>query len=311
MELTDLVILLHTQSVSYCYYKSNSNVENWIPLDVLKGGIKFALKNNLFIQFVYPNCKLPENYKYIIDSVKHLKIMPSCIEGQEDSIKVFSSLTEFTDYPFFAKNCILHIEFAQIEEAVNQIIKKGDFLERLNLIIDDVESVQDSTMDKYRSVLEILLSYIKNVYDSQKEIHVNILTDRMFLHEMNNCNAGVRNLTLAPNGCFYICPAFYLDNPQDNVGNLQSGILIKNKQLYQLEYAPICRICDAYQCKRCIWLNRKMTLEVNTPSHEQCIMSHIERNTSKLLLDIINRDNTLIDNNIKEINYIDPFDKIK
>ena len=78
-----------------------------------------------------------------------------------------------------------------------------------------------------------------------------------------------------------------------------------------MEYAPICRICDAYQCKRCIWLNRKMTLEVNTPSHEQCIMSHIERNTSKLLLDIINRDNTLIDNNIKEINYIDPFDRIK
>ena len=149
MKLTDLVILLHTQSVSYCYYKSNSNVENWIPLDVLKGGIKYALKNNLFIQFVYPKCKLPENYKYIIESVKHLKIMPSCIEGQEDSIKVFSSLTEFTDYPFFAKNCILHIEFAQIEEAVNQIIKKGDFLERLNLIIDVYDAINTAFPEEF------------------------------------------------------------------------------------------------------------------------------------------------------------------
>lgn len=128
---------------------------------------------------------------------------------------------------------------------------------------------------------------------------------------MNNCNAGICNITLAPNGCFYICPAFYFNNPNDNIGDLQSGVIIKNKQLYQLEYAPICRICDAYQCKRCVWLNRKMTLEVNTPSHEQCIVSHIERNISKSLLDAINQNNILIDNKIEEIDYIDPFDKIK
>lgn len=71
-----------------------------------------------------------------------------------------------------------------------------------------------------------------------------------------------------------------------SIGDLQNGMNIKNSQLYKLDYAPLCRQCDAYQCKRCIWLNRKMTYEVNTPSHEQCVMGHLERNASRNLLQI-------------------------
>ena len=117
---------------------------------------------------------------------------------------------------------------------------------------------------------------------------------------MNNCNAGWESITLAPDGKFYICPAFYQDNLGD-VGDLKNGINIPNPQLYRLDHAPICSHCDAYQCRRCIWLNLKTTLEVNTPSHEQCVVSHLERNASR----IINSEN------IPEINYLDPFDIIE
>ena len=311
MGFTDLIILLHTKSVSYCYYKNNIDIESWIPINILEEGIRFALKNNLHIQFVYPEYELSENYKSIVESIKHSDIMPCHIKGKEDTMKVFSSLTEFIHHSVYVKNCILHIKFSQIEETVKSIIAKDDSFNRLDIVIDDIEFVQDSYMQKYTKVLKELSSYVRNEYDKQKEIHINILTDRIFLHNMNNCNAGVNNLTLAPNGYFYICPAFYFNNSNDNVGNIQTGIDIKNKQLYRLEYAPICRICDAYQCKRCIWLNKKITLEVNTPSHEQCIISHTERNASKLLLDAINQEDLIIDNVIKEIDYIDPFDKIK
>jgi len=110
---------------------------------------------------------------------------------------------------------------------------------------------------------------------------INLLTDRILLDKMNNCNAGIENITLAPNGKFYVCPAFYLENENDSVGDLVTGINIKNKYLYQLQNAPLCRKCDAYQCKRCVWLNRKTTREVNTPSHEQCVVAHIERNAGR------------------------------
>ena len=121
---------------------------------------------------------------------------------------------------------------------------------------------------------------------------------------MNNCNAGIESITLAPNGNLYLCPGFYYDD-EESVGNLDDGINIKNQQLLRLDHAPLCRICDAYQCKRCIWLNKKTTIEVNTPSHEQCVMAHLERNQSRLLLTEL-QEHGLYDNKqeIKEISYV-------
>lgn len=143
---------------------------------------------------------------------------------------------------------------------------------------------------------------------------------------MNNCNAGENNITLAPDGNFYVCPAFYnlpavnghertmgdICNKGYTIGNIHDGLDIKNPQLYKLAYAPICRNCDAYQCKRCILLNRKMTNEVNTPSHEQCVVAHLERNASRELLLNIRKNGTFLpDKEITVIDYLDPFDVLQ
>ena len=127
---------------------------------------------------------------------------------------------------------------------------------------------------------------------------------------MKNCGAGDTTITLAPNGNFYICPAFYYDEMEDSVGDVHIGLNIPNQHLYKLENAPICRHCDSYQCKRCIWLNRRMTGEVNTPSHEQCVTSHLERNASRKLLYSIRKHGEFMNGTeIKEIDYLDPFEK--
>lgn len=73
---------------------------------------------------------------------------------------------------------------------------------------------------------------------------------------------------------------------------------------------PLCRNCDACQCKRCVWLNRKTTYELNTPSHEQCVVAHLERNASRELLAAIRKHGAFLpQQEIKEIDYLDPFDK--
>lgn len=139
----------------------------------------------------------------------------------------------------------------------------------------------------------------------------------MMLDKMNNCGAGDTTITLAPDGKFYVCPAFYLTNEEDvigklngSVGDLSQGLEVKNPQLYKLDHAPLCRGCDAYQCKRCVWLNRKTTYEVNTPSHEQCVVAHLERNASRDLLNAIRKHGRFLPEreDIKEITYLDPFD---
>lgn len=75
----------------------------------------------------------------------------------------------------------------------------------------------------------------------------------------------------------------------------------------------ICRICDAWQCKRCIWLNYTLTEELNIPSYQQCIISHIERRASSQLLNLLKEHDTdkYGKYSIKTINYLDPFELVK
>ena len=59
-----------------------------------------------------------------------------------------------------------------------------------------------------------------------------------------------------------------------------------------------------------MWLNERLTLEVNTPSHQQCVMAHVERNVARGLLSNIRKHGTFLPEmpEIKEIDYFDPFD---
>ena len=55
-----------------------------------------------------------------------------------------------------------------------------------------------------------------------------------------------------------------------------------------------------------------MTLEINTPSHEQCVISHLERNASQRLLATIRTERSfLVGREIPIIDYLDPIENIE
>ena len=304
-----LIILLDETSTSFCHYKAPSNSpkeeRTLIPLETLRQGIRFGMMENLMIQYVYPDYELPEEYREVLESIDHSKIKPY---GQEDADVLVLNKIEVvqTDIPVVLRIGKQDL-FAHQEEVAAML--KGT--PRLNVVLTDVETFTDEDFDAYKKVLAALSAEVEKLYVEGKSPQLNLLTDRMMLSQMNNCGAGDTTITLAPNGKFYVCPAFYYENEADSIGDLEHGLDIKNKQLYKLGYAPICRHCDAWQCKRCIWLNRKTTLEVNTPSHEQCVVAHLERNASRELLQNIRKHGTFLpeQEEIKEIDYLDPFDK--
>ena len=141
---------------------------------------------------------------------------------------------------------------------------------------------------------------------------INVLSDRIFASSHLNCNAGIEHLTISPDGRLYIWPGFYVDNPSSSIGDIWSEYKIINKYLLDYDHAPICRKCDASQCRRCVWLNVKMTGELNTPSKEQCMAAHIERNCSRELFYQLREYDFgfMPDKDICEIDYLDPFDLI-
>lgn len=314
-----IVILLDDTSVSFCHYSVDRHEHRLIPLQTLRAGILYAMKENLNVQFVYPDYELPAEYQEAIDSVDHSDIKPKgkdCVDADVvvlDGLEQAKQCSLCHDKPYvlrITKDCLL--------SQASQVASLLGHVARLNVIITDARSFTDADADRYSAALQVLADETKRLLLTGVSVQLNLLTDRMALDDMNNCGAGDTTITLAPDGHFYVCPAFYQCAQQNSIGSsvgydigdLESGLNIKNAQLYRIDHAPICRHCDAYQCRRCIWLNRLITCEVNTPSHEQCVMAHLERNASQVLLKAMRQHGTFLPEHgdISEISYLDPFD---
>lgn len=326
-----LVILLDNTATSYCHYENFCHEKKLISIEDLKQGIFYGMKENLMIQFVYPDYELPQEYKDVINTIDHSDIVSSLCEDDElrkNADVIICHDWNGIQFSSFDKDRIYTLRTSKEDLFDRYKLLKGIISSslRLNVVITDIKKFTEEDFKKYKEVLEYLSDVLKTCYAEGKSPQLNLLTDRLMLDGMNNCNAGVENITLAPNGKFYVCPAFYLSKECDgnensldevcqkgySIGSLKEGLDIKNPQLYKLDHAPLCRKCDAYQCKRCIWLNRKTTLEVNTPSHEQCVVAHLERNASRNLLTNIRKYGAfLADKEIKGIEYLDPFDVLQ
>ncbi|MCQ2339634.1 MAG: CXXX repeat peptide maturase [Paludibacteraceae bacterium] len=305
-----LVILLDDTSVAYCHANNPLTERNLMPIDTLKKAILFGMKQNLMIQYVYPDYELPTEYNEVIESIDHVKI------GRD--VQVLNEVPKAVT----TDNLVLRLTIADFIAHQYDIAALLPQVKRLNICLTDMESFTDAQQEDYKTALATLNAVLVNLYKSQQQPQVNILIDRLTLTEMHNCGAGIGNITVAPNGKFYLCPASYYDEKMGisnrmnhktkdasrSVGDLESGLDIPNKQLLQLDHAPLCRICDAYHCNRCIWLNDRLTWDANTPSHQQCVIAHLERNAARDLQQQLIKVGLQAGEEIKEISYLDPFD---
>ncbi len=326
-----LVILLDDTSVAYCHANNPLTEHRLMPLDTLRKAILFGMKQNLMIQYVYPDYDLPEEYNAVIESIDHVKI------GRD--VRVYNGVPAHAE----GKNIVLRLTLTDFIARVYDIALLLPQVARLNICLTDIEHFTDAQTEDYKKALDALAKVvagqiikqantIQNAAQSgtpslrgqeESELGMSLnLFDRLSLTEMHNCDAGVGNITIAPNGKFYLCPAFYYDEQTGvsnrmnhktkdatrSVGDLENGLSIPNKQLLQLDHAPLCRICDAYQCHRCIWLNERLTWDANTPSHQQCVLAHIERNATRTLQQALQEAGFQFPTEIPKIDYLDPFD---
>lgn len=302
-----VIILLDRTSTAFCYANNPYEDKQLISINILKDAIRWSMKENLRIQFVYPDYELPETHLSVINSIDHAEIK----HNSDADVTVINGWEEYKNIKAESPSIVIRLTKKDIFDNPEYVHGLLECNGHVSVVIKDVVTFTQEDMHFYHQLISDLSQKVVAKTINGKIPKINILTDRSVLLSMNNCNAGNESITIAHNGNFYICPSFFYENEDDCVGNLKEGLNIKNGQLYKLAYAPICRLCDAYQCRRCIWLNRKTTLEVNTPSHEQCVISHIERNASrKILNDMRNYVELPYDMQIEELDYLDPFEKL-
>ena len=310
-----LIIQLCDTSTSYCHYCNEHTERKLMPLDVLEKAVLWAMKEHVMLQVVRPAYALPQKYEEVLDRMEHTDIVPATSPLVEKAeIVVLNQWNELHEFHFLKDTSyVMRTNRMNLFENYRDLAPILPKVERLNIVITDVAEFKDNDFETYQEVLRYLADEVEKIFVNGGQVQLNLLTDRMLLDKMNSCGAGDTHVTLAPDGKFYVCPAFYNAPNGMSVGNIDGGLDIKNAQLYRLDHAPICRHCDAYQCKRCVWLNRKTTYEVNVPGHEQCVVAHLERNASAALLKSIRKHGDFLPNieEIKVLECLDPFEKHK
>ena len=118
-----LIILLDDASTSYCHYEGGK-AKRMMPLDTLRQGILYAMRENLMIQFVYPDYELPQEYKDVIDSIDHSDIVSSLCEDK--------NLVDHADV------IVMHewtaVDFLQFKESATYVLRtsKDDLFDRVS-----------------------------------------------------------------------------------------------------------------------------------------------------------------------------------
>lgn len=307
-----MYFILSSDCVDYCNFKSSVSQVYMSPEALIKG-LEYAFYNFYQPVFVHSD----NSKKWLEDMLQHKKygmllskelkrhIVRHIMKYQKgDNYKdVLYVINAFTDKPDIELEnpVILSIDAHKISELSEQVRQILPYTSRININISNIDNTFELWVyeKQLQDMVKILAGYL--CQGRRKEIRQ--LTDRLFLSKMNNCFAGEKNITLAPDGNFYFCPAFYFDK--------NMGIdFEQSKDLTALSNAPICDHCDAYQCNRCVYANYIGTRELNTPTKMQCNIAHLERRYSAELLKILQSQNIISDTfSIPKLSYNDPIDQ--
>ena len=139
-----LIIQLDDTSASFCHYP-NKHQKSLIPLEVLKGGLVWGLKENLMVQFVYPDYELPKDYLDVIDSIDHIDIAHAHMKADVSIFDGVHSLSTLKTSVF--THAILRITK---NELFNNIVGVKEALEKqtsLNIVITDIDTFNDTDFE--------------------------------------------------------------------------------------------------------------------------------------------------------------------
>ena len=275
-----VVVLLSEDSVSYCIYPRARRGGGLISFDHLSRIVEKSRSEGLGLQLVYPEEELPLHYQQLIGTVDHLSIVPVAASVPGDVV-VVDGWDEIGKATAVGGCYVFRTTLKDFYEHVEELLPLLRLANQLSVVFSDEQSFGKADQAPYEAALAKLADYVLKEFAGGHQIKLNLFTDRLFLDEMSNCDAGWKSVTLAPNGKFYVCPAFYEEEEGTPCGDLDMGLDLKNPLLYHLDHAPLCKNCNAFQCHRCIFLNKKKTKEVNIPPYEQCEKSRIELKVTK------------------------------
>lgn len=310
-----MYIILNSHMLPFCNYSNNminSSAET-MGEEMLHTAMEYCDANNYSPIFIGD---MPHNYKKfgytITDNTNDdLSSFSTCIVFNHDTIKQSKEI-KCNNLIYLIKTT----ELCHMNADISNLIEKSSNIPNISIIISDMDNFTRPLLNEYASQLDRLVKIIFEYWKSGKNVEINVLTHILHFDKHKECSAGNYSLALAPNGNFYICPAFYFDDSiydKFNIGNIKDGVNNVYQEFCKIEKSKICGYCDAYHCSKCSFISKKKTNEFCVPSELSCLKSNIEREKSRIFVALLTENHMLenIRNPISQpITHLDPLHKM-
>lgn len=176
---------------------------------------------------------------------------------------------------------ILHSLFERVPQGSN-----------ISVFFEDVSSFTQDDVLAYQKQLSQVSDILFGYWSHGNFLNLNLLTHIFYEYVTGHCKAGIDRITLAPDGYFYFCPAFYYDNKmriEHRIGQIDKGLYSPELRFCDTSKNTGCRTCSSTHCLSCLYLNKTKTGEFCVPPEIQCLKSNIERIESSKLYEKIKK----------------------
>lgn len=204
---------------------------------------------------------------------------------------------------------IYKINSQALDQAFNDINKICFFsnVSKINIKIINYESWGRKELQAYRLFLEQLSEFLLEEWMRSHFVQIDLLTNTLFTDNRIFCDAGTRQITVAPNGDLYPCSAYFF-NGDKKIGNIFDNNVFEFESEKQL---LMCKKCKVINCNKCSFLNRKKTLEKQVPFEAHCVKANLEYNASVDFMDKLKKEKIELPFEIKDgLNKTDELDPL-
>lgn len=305
----ELLFVLDDQYTSFCSYSNRSNFDNRMSPALIEEGLKFAEENFMKPVFLH-SAQIADEYLKDYQEIEVLHRIPISAYREELPFYDYQIVVDDTSINLleripYQSNIIFNLSYENMSKLSDMVTTLWEKTDRINLNLYNLSKT--ANLGEYQKQLEKCVDRMNEIEKHTGVLkELNVLTDVMFIKEHEGCTAGEDSITLAPDGRFYVCPAFY-SNHLASVGDLQVGIKIPNGELYRKDHMPLCEKCTSYQCENCKFINKQCTNEVNVSPAFQCRKAQIEEKTAMRLQKLLDGKYEFA-NVISEKEYEDPID---
>ncbi len=267
-----LYMLESDDTIPYCNYTPSGE---WVmDPKTFKAGLEYVEQHDM-VPVVVTNH--PQQYQERLKNVVHIMMFPAECGYERKSevelnIPIYTCGTSVVEKTVAgAVSCIINVEETYIGSLADMVEQLHKWYTRVNINKLHFEQWGEEALHQYEEE-------IQKIGRIMGGSGLNLIDESM----NHNCEVGMKNYLLAPNGRIYACPAFYYAGKEEEneevhvIGSLQDGIAERPKAAYNLKHSATCDECKNKHCAACLYVNYRETGDALVCAKKQCKITELE-----------------------------------